>query len=331
MDSAAHSTIRKPLIEHIHELRIRLLWVVLMIIVASGISFYFHKILLNLLQQPLGQTLYYTSPTGGLTFLFKLCAVSGSIIALPLIIYNLFRFLVPVLEPHKQQGLFKYVIWSFLLAYGGVAFAYFISLPAALHFLTSFADKQIQSLINVNEYFNFAIAYVGGFALLFQIPLIILFINRLTPLPPRKMISSMRYIIVGSFIVAAILTPTPDPINQFIMAAPIIVLYILSIFLVWITRPRNKLVREYRKAAKYIDLANLHTVTEQQACGVREASSSGVPTIVSHTKKIPIMDIIPPAKPIYAQPRRPVARRPVLTTRTTMFDPAYRSLVGNEI
>jgi sec-independent protein translocase protein TatC len=330
MNSAAHSTIRKPLIEHLHELRIRLLWVVLMVIVASGISFYYHALLLTLLQQPLGQTLYYTSPTGGLTFLFKLCVVSGSILVLPLIIYNLFRFLVPVLEPHKQQGLFKYVIWSFVFAYGGVAFAYFISLPAALHFLTSFADKQIQSLINVNEYFNFAIAYIGGFALLFQLPLIILFINRLTPLPPRKMFSSLRYVVVGSFIVAAILTPTPDPINQFIMAAPIIVLYVFSIFLVWLARHRHKLVRAQRKAAKNTASAYSYEFDERQLFNVSETPLPTMPN-PHRSMKVPVMDIIPPPKPTYRQPARSVTRRPILTTRTTMFDPAYRSFVGNEI
>ncbi len=228
------NTIQKPFIDHLHELQIRLTWAVLAIIACGIAAYSFHKPLLEIVQRPLGQTLYYTSPTGGFSFLFKLCFVFGFIAALPIVLYQLFKFLGPLLERSHKLEITAFTLWSMNLAYAGVLFAYFISLPAALQFLAKFGDGNIQALITADEYFNFALAYLGGFAALFQLPLIVLFINRIKPLSPRKMMGAQRYIILGSFIAAAILTPTPDPVNQAIMALPAVALYQLSIAMVLI-------------------------------------------------------------------------------------------------
>ena len=241
MDSAwQRSTIQKKFIEHVRELQKRLLWIGLFVAGFSLLAYAINKQLLNLLQQPLGQTLYYTSPTGGLTFLFKLCIVTGLVLALPIVVYNTFKFLEPLLDQQDRRSIAAYSLWSFVLAGLGIVFAYWLSLPSALNFLANFSQGGIESLIGVDEYFNFALAYVGGFAILFQLPLVVLFINRIKPLSPRKMMSAQRYIIVGSFIVAAVLTPTPDPFNQVMMALPIIVLYQISLLLVWLLNRRTK-------------------------------------------------------------------------------------------
>jgi sec-independent protein translocase protein TatC len=233
MNSAKNtSTIQKPFIEHVHELQVRLTWIVLFIGLFGLLAYSINQTLLFYLQKPLGQTLYYTSPTGGFTFLFKLCLVAGIVGALPAILYHVFKFMGPLLAHEHRFVIAKYAAWSFLLAYAGLIFAYFISLPSALHFLTKFGGDSIQSLISADEYFNFALAYEAGFAVLFQVPIFILFINRLTPLSPKKMMGWQRYVVLGSYIAAAILTPTPDPINQTIMALPAIVLYQVSIVLV---------------------------------------------------------------------------------------------------
>lgn len=140
---------------------------------------------------------------------------------------------------------------SVVLACAGIAFAYYVSLPASLHFLTTFGNSgDIHALITANEYFNFVLAYVAGFAILFQVPLIILFINRMTPLPPMKLLMGTRYVIVFSFIAAAIITPTPDPMNQAIMAVPIIALYIFSVGIVALQPKRFKQRKQAKQAAK---------------------------------------------------------------------------------
>jgi len=223
---------RQPMFEHVRELRKRLFWSVAIIGAAGAVGYSFHEQLLFVLQRPLGQTLYFTSPTGGFSFVFKACFFFGVLVALPVIIYHICRFLGPVVTSATRRLFVGVVFWSLILAAAGVTFAYFISLPAALNFLTSFGGPNIQSLITADEYFNFAITYLVGFALMFQLPLLVLFINRIKPLKPGSMMKTQRYVVIFSFVAAAILTPTPDPFNQLLMAAPAILLYQVAIVMV---------------------------------------------------------------------------------------------------
>ncbi len=227
-------TIQKTFIEHIHELRGRLLWIALFAAGFGGLAYGIHEKILDLIQRPLGQTLYFTSPTGGFSFIFKLCFVTGLVLSMPVIFYHVFGFLGPLLARNRKRTIIIYTFWSSLLAAFGLVFAYFISLPAALHFLTSIGGNNIESLIGANEYFNFALAYLAGFAALFQLPLVVSFINRIKPLKPSGMMKAQKYVILGSLMSAAVLTPTPDPFNMLIMAVPMVFLYQFSIGLVWL-------------------------------------------------------------------------------------------------
>lgn len=223
----------KSFIEHVNELRVRFAWATLAVVGASVLAYVFHPYLTAVIQKPFGQTLYFTSPVGGLNFLIKLSVTFGLIIALPMLLFQVARFFAPILERAHKRSLAKYVVWSIVLAYGGVVFAYFVSLPSALHFLTSFSTENITALITANEYYDFVLAYLLGFAFLFQIPLVVLFVNKIKPLTPGGMMGAQRYIVLASFVVAAILTPTPDPVNQTIMALPAVLLYQVAVFLVW--------------------------------------------------------------------------------------------------
>lgn len=222
-----------PLLEHIRELRRRVMWSVAFVLLGAGLGYLLYDQLLYVLQLPYGGDLYYTTPTGALSFLIKVCLAFGFVIGLPVATYHLLAFIAPVARLHTRRMIAAYLFASLLLAVAGVGFAYFVSLPAALHFLTSFGNpSSVQALITANEYFNFVLAYVAGFAFLFQIPLLIMAINRMTPLKPLKLLGGIKYVVLLSFIVAAILTPTPDPVNQAIMAGPMVVLYLFSIGLV---------------------------------------------------------------------------------------------------
>lgn len=223
----------KSFVEHVNELRVRFAWATLAVVGASVLAYVFHPYLTAVIQKPFGQTLYFTSPVGGLNFLIKLSVTFGLIVALPVLLFQVAQFFAPILERMHKRSLAKYVIWSIVLAYGGVVFAYFVSLPSALHFLTSFSTENITALITANEYYDFVLAYLLGFAVLFQIPLIVLFVNKIKPLTPGGMMGAQRYIVLASFVVAAILTPTPDPVNQTIMALPAVLLYQVAVFLVW--------------------------------------------------------------------------------------------------
>lgn len=292
MASRHGPTTKKPFIEHVHELQKRLTWSVLAIAIGGGIAYGFHESLLALVQRPLGQTLYYTSPTGGFSFLFKICLSAGFVLALPVIIYHIFGFLGPLLKRRHRATIVAYTLWSFNLAYAGVLFAYFISLPAALHFLAKFGGGGVQSLITVDEYFNFALAYLAGFAILFQLPLLILFTNRISPLKPSKMMGAQRFVILISFIVAAVLTPTPDPFNQFLMAAPAIALYQVGIVLVLIVN-RKKRSRRSRANIERVENRREPAIEPFRFTRAEPLIESPQPQMRRTTRKF--IDIIPPS------------------------------------
>ncbi|MBP9738329.1 twin-arginine translocase subunit TatC [Candidatus Saccharibacteria bacterium] len=221
--------------EHIQELRSRLLWTVLFLIAGAVLGYFINGYLIQFLQRPLNESLYYTAPGGAFSFIIKVCTVFGLVVALPMLIYQTFSYFGPLIRTKTKFTFLTYVCASLLLAVSGIAFAYFISLPAALHFLMNFGDSSgIQSLITANEYFNFVLTYMAGFAIMFQVPLIVILVDTIKPIPPSGLLKASRYVVLASFILAAILTPTPDPVNQTLMAGPIIMLYFFSIIIVWV-------------------------------------------------------------------------------------------------
>ena len=238
-------------LDHIHELRSRLFWVVAVVLVVSAVSYGFLNDIIAVLTAPLGdKQLYYLTPAGGLTFAFKLCSFVGFLAGVPVLMYHIYRFLEPLMGNKRKSALF-YVGFSTLFAAGGACFAYFISLPAALHFLTNFNLSNIQAMLTVDSYLSFVVTYLLGAALLFQIPLLLLIINTMTPLKPGKLMKIQKFVIVGAFILAAIISPTPDITNQAFLAIPIIGMYQLGVFLVWWQHVAN--ARRIRRQVRNTD------------------------------------------------------------------------------
>lgn len=228
----------QPFGEHLRELRRRLMYTIAALFLGSIAGYALHEKLFSLIRRPLHSQLYYTTPTGGFNAVIKISILFGVIVTVPVFVYQLCKFLSPAFRRHIRAT--SIIFFSSFLACLGVLFAYFIGLPASLHFLANIDSQNLTSLITVNEYLNFVFGYMAGFALLFQLPLILLFINRIKPQRPGRLMRIQRYVILISFIVAAILTPTPDPVNQTIMALPIIALYQFSVVLIWFINRRNK-------------------------------------------------------------------------------------------
>jgi sec-independent protein translocase protein TatC len=223
---------KKTITYHLDELRFRLTLSIIGLIIGSTISFFFQDKLVNLLLAPLHQPIYYTSPAGGFTLIFTTSLIFGLLISLPFLMYQLYKFIEPALPQYPKQLAFILIVDSCFLMLLGIGFAYYISLPAALHFLGGFSTDKVKSLITAQEYFSFVSRYVVGFGIMFQLPLVMLLVNALYPLRLKGLLKFQQYVIVLSFIAAAILTPTPDPINQTIMAIPIIILYYASLLLI---------------------------------------------------------------------------------------------------
>jgi sec-independent protein translocase protein TatC len=220
-------------LNHLLELRARISIYFFVLIAASAICFYFNSYILRILLLPINQKLFYTSPAGGLDFIIKIALFGGFILSLPVFLYQILKFVEPALPVNANLTIGVFLISSIILTGLGLSFAYFVSLPSALYFLTSFGSDQIEALITANEYFSFVTRYLLGFAIFFQLPLILLSINKFYRLKTFSLSKAQRWVITGGFIIAAILTPTPDLVNQGLMALPLIIIYYLSIVVIW--------------------------------------------------------------------------------------------------
>jgi len=229
------NTTEKTFLEHLGELKIRLIWVVISLFFGSIVGYFLKDDIIKVLLFSGDHPLFYTSPAGGLDFIIRICLLFGLTFSIPVFIYQIIKFIEPVLPEKENFLVIKMLLVSIGLMIAGMSLAYFQSIPAALHFLGRFSTDQIKSLISTNEYLSFVTIYMIGFGLLFQLPLLMLLINRVHKLQIKQLFGWERYIIIASFIMAGILTPTPDLINQILMAIPIILLYQLSIGLIWLT------------------------------------------------------------------------------------------------
>ncbi|MCA9342264.1 twin-arginine translocase subunit TatC [Candidatus Saccharibacteria bacterium] len=238
----AETTKKLPtFLDHLNELKSRLFWVALAFIVAAGAAYPFYQQIIHAIVAPLGdQTLYYTTPAGGLSLIIKVCMFAGLIGMLPVLIYHLYRFVSPIMQKKSARSLVIYTFSSVILAALGIAFAYFVSLPASLYFLTGIEVAEVNPLLTLDAYLSFTSAYIIAGALLFQLPLVMLIINSVSHLTPKKLMSYQRYLIVGAFIVAAIITPTPDAVNQTLLAAPIVIMYQIGIVIIWLKNRRSR-------------------------------------------------------------------------------------------
>lgn len=230
--------------EHLRELRGRVLVIVVAIVTFACIGYAIQKTLVNLLLKPShGQHFIYTSPIGGVGFLFSLTTDFGILIAIPIIIYELLSFINPVLKYSTRRLIIKYCVASALLATIGVVAGYVFGLPIVLSFLSgTVKSNQIQPLLTISEYLSFVSLYLFGVALIFQIPVIISFINRIKPIKPKTLLHYERHVIVIAFIIAAIMVPTINVAVLFMIAGPIIAIYNLGILMIWQTN-KGRLVK----------------------------------------------------------------------------------------
>lgn len=230
-------TSRMSFLEHLEELRKRLVYSLYALLVACGISFFFAVRLTNYLQQYLtaqGGKLIYTEFTGGFMFYFKVAALSGAMLAAPAIFYQLWMFVAPGLYQKEKKVVIPFVLSASVLFASGVAFAHKVAIPSMLTFFGSFQNEYIDMRPNASDAFSFYVLMVFAFGLVFQMPILVFFLARFGIVTAKFMWKNFRYAILIIFIIAAVATPSADPVNQTIFAAPMIVLYLISIVVAWL-------------------------------------------------------------------------------------------------
>lgn len=232
----------QPFIEHVYELRHRLFWVMVSVGVVGALTYAVQQHVVNLLLRPAkGQQFIYTSPGGGIDFLFRICIYTGIAFSTPVIVYHLLRYLEPLIREDALRFIVIGSIASGVLAVAGIIFGYEIGLPKVLTFLLhQFVTQQIRPLVTIQSYMSFVMVYMVGSALLFQIPLVLIVLNRIKPLKPRNLFRYEKFVIGGSFIAAGLMNPTPNLLSQLVVAGPMIAMYQIGIGIIWVVNRRAR-------------------------------------------------------------------------------------------
>jgi sec-independent protein translocase protein TatC len=246
---------RAPLMEHLIELRRRLLWSMVALGAAFAICLYFAKPIFGFLVQPLlraGQgRVYYSDIFEAFFVEVKVAFFAALMVAFPVIANQLWKFVAPGLYGRERKALLPFLLLTPVLFLGGAALAYYVAMPLALHWLLGFQGNvggvERQALPGVGNYLTFATRFIFGFGVAFLLPVLLMLLERAGIVSREQLRKGRRYAIVAAFAVAAVLTP-PDPISQLMLAIPLSLLYEFSLVAIWFTERRRS--REAADAAK---------------------------------------------------------------------------------
>lgn len=221
-----------PLIEHLVELRGRLVKAVLALVVGVIVAFFFAGPLLAYLQEPYGQAFTVLGPTGGVVAFFRVALMAGGIIAAPMITYQILRFILPGLTHTERRILLGGLVPMSLLFIIGSLFAWFILIPPALGFLEGFQPTVFRPEWTADLYLGFVTTLIFWMGVAFELPLVFFIVALLGFVRARQLVAQWRIAIVGAAVAAAVITPTVDPVNMALVIVPLLALYTLSIGLV---------------------------------------------------------------------------------------------------
>ena len=219
--------------DHLKELRIRLLVIVAVIIIGGVVGYVFYPQILAWFRSPLHADLYYSSPSGSFSFVMKVSSMVGIGLALPVLIYNIMMFIQPALKQRFSVArITGFTIASVLLAITGALFAFYTILPGALKFFGGFQVSGLSALISADSYLSFVSNSLITFMIVFQIPLLMIIIDRINPISPQKLLSWEKYVVLGGLVIALVVPFAFDVVTCLLIAAPIVILYNISLVMI---------------------------------------------------------------------------------------------------
>jgi len=227
-----------PLMHHLTELRKRLIYILITVLIVFIATYSQGKLLMEILTGPIleylpeGSTISFLKITEGFLTELKLAALAAIFFAMPLILYQLWKFIAPGLYVNEKKYLVSFVVSASLLFFTGAAFAYFIVFPFGFQFFLKYAssDWNMVANLSVDWYLTFVVKLIMAFGIVFELPVIIFFLSIMGIVNDTKLKKYRRYAVVTIFILAAVLTP-PDVISQITMAIPLLILYEISIII----------------------------------------------------------------------------------------------------
>ena len=233
-------------VSHLVELRDRLIRALIVVILLFGVAFYFAGDIIQFLAQPLykalpsGAKLITTDLAGTFFTLTKVSFLTALLAGLPFVLYQIWAFVAPGLYEHEKRFAVPLMVSSVFFLLVGIGFAYWFVLPAAYKFFFSFAATTgADAMQDVQKYWDFTLSIFFGFGLTFEVPVVEMLLVKMGMVTPQQLRDARRYVVVGAFVVAAVLTP-PDVLSQFMLAVPLILLYELGIVLASLVKTRSR-------------------------------------------------------------------------------------------
>lgn len=246
-----------PLREHLLELRRRLMWAAIAVVVCTGVAFAFHEQILLLLMRPAqgfagmpGGKPIYTDITEFISTAMKASLLVGLFASLPFVLYQVVMFVMPGLTPRERWYLYLLLPAVVVAFVAGAAFGYRVLFPPAIKFLLEFGSDVATPYIRIGSYVNLMLSLLFWMGIVFEMPVVLFFLAKLGVVSSEFLARNRRYAVVLAFVLGAVITPTFDPVNQTLVAAPIIVLYEASVWLTRLARRRPSVAPGLKLDAK---------------------------------------------------------------------------------
>ncbi|HEY6374022.1 MAG TPA: twin-arginine translocase subunit TatC [Edaphobacter sp.] len=239
------------LMEHLDELRKRLLRAVIYLLIGFAVAYIFHERLYGIVQHPmdvLNLQLNFTHPTDGLNLYLKTSLVGGAILASPFILYQVWLFISPGMYTNEKKYVVPFMTATVTLFLAGVWFAYHWVLPGALRVLIGDFGRRFHPIITIEDYTNFFLSVILGLGITFELPILIFFLSVLGIVDAKFLLRHIRYAILVIFVIAAIICPLPDPFSMCLFATPMLALYMVGVGVAWIFNPSRRKNKEIKPA-----------------------------------------------------------------------------------
>ncbi|OFV82152.1 MAG: twin arginine-targeting protein translocase TatC [Acidobacteria bacterium RBG_13_68_16] len=236
---AGEELTRMTLLEHLEELRRRLAWSIAAILVGFLLCWYWAPPIFAWLSVPItqflppGEKLAFTGLVDPFMLYMKVALLAGIFLASPVILYQFWLFVSPALYRHERHIVVPFVAFTTVFFLGGGYFGYKVAFPMVVHFLLQ-VGQGFRQVVTINEYFSMASKVILGLGLVFELPVLILLLSRLGIVTHRFLLKYFRYAVLVIFLIAAVITPTPDIPTQCVFALPMIALYLLGVLVAWV-------------------------------------------------------------------------------------------------
>ena len=240
------------LMEHLDELRRRIVHSAIYLAVGFVVAWIFHDRLVDFIQAPLkndGKSLNMIHPMDGMNLAIHVSLAGGAILASPFILFQVWLFIAPGLYKKEQRFVIPFMAATVGLFLAGAYFGYYWVLPSAMHILLDVFGNKFTSVISIEEYTGFFLSVILGLGISFELPVLIFFLALFGIVSPRFLWKNIRYAILIVFIIAAFICPSPDPWTMCIYALPMLALYVIGIALAWWVHPSRKKDKEAKAAA----------------------------------------------------------------------------------